>query len=137
MEKKKILIVDDEKDMITVLKKWLEIKGFKVISAFNGTEAITLARKEKPDIMVLDICLPDIDGGEVARELKNYPETENIPIIFLTALLSKDEENKDSHMTGGNIMLAKPYNINEILAVINKQLKMKRSLDNQQAIFIQ
>lgn len=118
MEKKKIMIVDDERDMLTVLEKWLIVKGFNVVLAVNGTDAIQLARSHKPDLIVLDVCLPDIDGGEVAKMIKEDPETENIPIIFLTALLSKDEEAKNSQVTGGNIMLAKPYNINEILTVI-------------------
>ncbi|GJQ60133.1 MAG: response regulator [Candidatus Scalindua sp. AMX11] len=122
MKKKNILIVDDEKDMLTVLEKWLIVKGFDVVSAVNGTDAIQLAQSHKPDLIVLDVCLPDMDGGEVAKMIKENSETENIPIIFLTALLSKDEENRNSHVTGGNVMLAKPYNINEILTVINSQI---------------
>ncbi len=122
MKKKKILIVDDEKDMLTVLEKWLIVKGFDVVSAVNGTDAIQLAQSHKPDLIVLDVCLPDMDGGEVAKMIKENPETENIPIIFLTALLSKDEEEKNSQVTGGNVMLAKPYNINEILTVIKSHI---------------
>ncbi|MDR4506032.1 MAG: response regulator [Candidatus Scalindua sp.] len=125
MKKKKILIVDDERDMLTVLEKWLIVKGFDVVSAVNGTDAIQLAHSHKPDLIVLDICLPDIDGGEVAKMIKESPETENIPIIFLTALLSKDEEKKNSQVTGGNVMLAKPYSINEILTVIKTHTEKK------------
>ncbi len=119
MKKKKILIVDDEQDMLKVLEKWLIVKGFDVVTAVNGTSALELAQTHTPDLIVLDVCLPDIDGGEVARIIKEAPKTENVPIIFLTALLSKGEEKKSSQVTGGNIMLAKPYNINEILAIIN------------------
>ena len=122
MNEKKILIVDDEKDILLVLGKRLTAEGYTVITVDNGYDAVTLAKSKSPDLILLDILMPGMEGGEVAEKLKDCPETKNIPVIFLTALLSKAEEYKGNHLVAGNITLAKPIDAEELLTQIKKKL---------------
>jgi len=118
---RKILIVDDEMDALLMLEKRLVAEGYSVITATNGTDAIALAKSQRPDLIILDIVMPDIGGGEVAGWLKAVPETKNIPVIFLTALLSKTEEHRENHVITGNTF-AKPPDTEELLAYIKRLL---------------
>ena len=122
MDKKEILVVDDEKDIVLMLKKRLTAEGYSVITAKNGTDALQLARSKCPDLIMLDLVMPGIDGGTVAQTLKEHPATENIPVIFMTALLSRNEEYKEDHVIAGNITYAKPIDSAELLARIKKLL---------------
>jgi CheY-like chemotaxis protein len=112
---KKVLIVDDEEDLLKVLGKRLTVEGYSVIKATNGKDAIALAKSQHPDIIILDIIMPEMDGGEVAAELKEHPSTQNIPVILLTAILSKAEEEKYGSIVGGHITLAKPLDAEKLL----------------------
>ena len=122
MDNKKILVVDDEKDILKMLEKKLTAEGYSVITASNGHDAVTLARTKSPDLIVLDVVMPNMEGGEVAEKLKEDVRTKNIPIIFLTALLSKNEEYKENHIIAGNITFAKPIDTKELLAQIKRLL---------------
>ncbi len=86
--KKKILMVDDEVDIVDIVKIYLVEQGYEVICAYNGEEALKLVEEEKPDLIILDVLMPGVDGFEVCRILKQKKETMFIPVIFLTA---KDE----------------------------------------------
>ena len=119
---KKILIVDDEKDVLFMLEKRLTAEGYFVITANNGRDAVTLARTKSPDLIILDVVMPNMEGGEVAEHLKENIRTKNIPVIFLTALLSKNEEYKENHIIAGNITFAKPIDTGELLAQIKRLL---------------
>ena len=94
MEKTKILVVDDEPDQLRILEKLLAARGHTVITATCGSDAIILARTKHPDLIILDIALPDILGGEVAATLKQYPQTSGIPIIFLSACFQRRMNQK-------------------------------------------
>ena len=120
MGKKKILIVDDDKDVLSVLEKRLTAEKYSVITANNGQDAIILAKAQRPDLIMLDIIMPGIDGAEVAGKLREYPETKNIPVIFLTCMLTPEEEKQKRHHVAGNIFIAKPYDIKELLSEIKK-----------------
>ena len=117
---KKILVVDDEKNILEILKVKLENVGYVVLTAENGRDAIAKAKTQKPDLITLDIIMPDIDGAEVAETLKHDPETKDIPIIFLTCLVTKGEEEK--HVKGGRYFMAKPYEADDLLRAIKKYL---------------
>ena len=121
MENATILFVDDEKDMLIIMEDLLEARGYSVITANNGVDGLSLAKSRKPDLIILDISMPDIDGGQVAQELKQSPETKDIPVIFLTGLLSKEDENT-RHMVGGHIMFAKPCDFDALTKQIEKLL---------------
>jgi DNA-binding response OmpR family regulator len=119
---KKILVVDDEKDVLLMLEKRLTAEGYSVITTTKGTSAIALAKSQHPDIIILDVVMPGMDGGEVAAKLREHPLTRSIPVIFLTALLTKTEEYQGSHTISSNIAFAKPFDTEELLAQIKELL---------------
>jgi len=121
-ESKKILVVDDDKVFIKLAENDLTEEGFAVITAQNGKEAISLAKTENPDLILLDINMPGISGGEVGNILNNDPQTRNIPIIFLTALLTKGEEEKRKNIIHGHYFMAKPYDLKALLKEIHKYI---------------
>ena len=125
MNKKKILLVDDEKDTLLVLEKQLTTAGYAVVTANSGTQALFLARSGQLDLIVLDVQMPDMDGGEVAHRLKENSVTKDIPVVFSTCLLSSSEASREIHKCGGNIMLAKANDTKELISVINKILSNK------------
>lgn len=120
---KKVLIVDDEEDVLQVLSKRLQDAGFQVIKARNGKEGIEKAKQELPNLILLDIIMPDIDGGEVAEILKQDVMTKDIPVIFLTCLYTKREEKAEGHAIGENFFVAKPYDFKEVLDIVRQQMK--------------
>ncbi len=117
---KKILVVDDDKVFLKLVENDLTKEGFVVITAQNGKEAITLAKKESPALLLLDINMPGISGGDVGNILGNDPQTSDIPIIFLTALLTKKEEETRNNMIGQHFFMAKPYDLKALLNEIHK-----------------
>lgn len=122
MEQNKILIVDDEKDVLSMLKTRLTAKGYSVITAMHGLDAIDLARAQSPDLIILDILMPGMEGTEVAAKLKEDCETKDIPIIFLTCLISKEEEREKKGCVKENIFFAKPFDSEELTDTIEKLL---------------
>jgi CheY-like chemotaxis protein len=123
MEKKKILVVDDEPDVLLLLGERLSKAGYEVIKASSGKEAINLAETRAPQLIVLDIAMPGMDGSEVAQVLRAKPETKDIPILFLTCLFTKQEEKTCGHVLGQNFFIAKPYDVSELLTEIQKRVK--------------
>jgi CheY-like chemotaxis protein len=121
-ESKRILVVDDDKIFLKLVEYDLTKNGFAVMTAQSGEEGVLLARTENPDLILLDIHMPNIEGGEVVTMLQDSLQTQDIPIIFVTALLSKDEELKRKNIIGGHYFLSKPYKIEELLEKIDKYL---------------
>jgi len=123
--KKKILLIDDEKDFCFFLKGNLESTGkFEVIATSSGKKGIKLACEEKPDLILLDLNMPEMSGSEVAQSLRDRSETKKIPLIFLTALITEDEMGSESMANiGGYNYIAKPVTTKELVAVIKKILK--------------
>ena len=123
--KEKILIVDDQPDNIELLSTILTAQGYEVKESERGDLAIEIARAYSPDIILLDISMPEIDGFEVCQTLKKDHRTKDIPIIFISAL--KEIENKTRAFScGGNDFITKPFNIKEVLVRIENQLKIYR-----------
>jgi DNA-binding response OmpR family regulator len=120
---KKILIVDDDPDVAEVLGARLGLNGYRVIKAQSGKEGIEKAKEEPPHLIILDILMPDIGGEEVAEILKSDAATKDIPIIFLTCLYTKRDEQIEGHKVGKNIFVAKPYDTKELLDLIRKTIK--------------
>lgn len=121
MSKKTILIVDDEENILEVLGTRLIYEGYDVLKADNGRKAIVLARESQPDLIILDIILPDLDGATVAQVLKDDPKTKDIPVIFLSCLISK-ESAKGEKVIKGKYYIAKPYDPKELMQSIRKHL---------------
>ncbi|RJR33953.1 MAG: response regulator [Desulfobacteraceae bacterium] len=123
---RKVLIIDDEENHCRLLKKALERKGgFEVISATTGKEGIELARSKKPEIIVMDLVMPGMDGTEVAETLEGDSETSTIPIIFVTGMLTRDEANEQNAASSRGYFMAKPILIDELVH------KMKSILSSQ------
>lgn len=108
----KILIVDDVMSNVLLLKVLLTNEKFQIATASNGRQAIDQVEKEKPDLVLLDVMMPDMSGFEVSQQLKANPETSEIPIIFLTALNSTADIVK-GFQVGGNDFISKPFNKEE------------------------
>ena len=124
MDKKKILIVDDEMDTRLVLEKGLIAEGYSVITAYNGNNALSITRSKYPDLIILDRVLGDMPGEEVAAKLREDPQTMNTPVIFLSALFSAKDEMEMGHVFGDEKMFAKPYDMGKLLTAIEELLSV-------------
>jgi two-component system alkaline phosphatase synthesis response regulator PhoP len=122
MDDKKILIVDDENDVRFLLKKGLSNKGYNILSASNGEDALVLAKSKQPDLIILDVLMPGMDGPEVDVKLKEDPKTKDIPVMFLTSLYTKKEESVHKYTAGDSVMFAKPYDMDELVAGVEKMI---------------
>jgi len=120
MNEKKILIVDDERDALSILEKELTARGYSIVTTDNGREALDLAKSEHPDLIILDIWMPDMDGSELAARLKEDLITKDIPIIFLTCLFQKREDEEQGRVVAGNLLIAKPYDIRALSTEIRQ-----------------
>lgn len=129
MKKNKILIVDDVKDNVELMDQFFKACGYDTVLAFGGNEALEKAERENPDIILLDIMMPDPDGFEVCRILKKErTHFKNIPIILVTA--KDDVESKVKGLSiGADDYVAKPYDIKELEARVKSALRLKQALD--------
>jgi len=119
---KKILIVDDERDIVKALTIRLRGAGYDVVTAFDGAQAIFVAHKEKPDVILLDIRMPAGDGFSVAEKLKDSTHTLSIPIIFLSGSPEKDAQERAMEL-GSRFFIKKPYDPEELLDAIRRVLE--------------
>jgi len=120
MCKKRILVVDDEPDMRKLVETRLRGSGYDVISANDGEEGLAKAKQLKPDLILLDIMMPKMEGTAMAETLKQEEITRNIPIIFLTSLVRKEEEKEIANMMGEYFFMAKPFDWQKLLSMIEK-----------------
>lgn len=120
--RKSILIVDNEKDILDSLSVFLRRNGYGVYVADTGKEGLRLAKKEVPSLIILDLMLPDIDGTDVAVELMQNPDMRDIPIIFLTSVLTKTEQLESGEMIANRCIIAKPCKSQEILELIKDRI---------------
>jgi CheY-like chemotaxis protein len=121
--KKKILIVDDEESFGKLVKLNLEETGeYEVRAETKGARAVTAAREFKPDFILLDIVMPDVDGGEVAHQLKEDKELQAIPVGFLTALVRDYEVTPKGDNIAGHPFIAKPVTVGALIAFIKKHI---------------
>ncbi|MGE5197887.1 MAG: response regulator [Deltaproteobacteria bacterium] len=114
MERKKILIVDYEPTNLISLGNRLQKAGYTVVKATNGNDAVSLARNERPDLIICEVSMPDMDGGDVLSALQESPITKHTPFIFHTALVKKEEEKKRNEIMGKRV-IAKPCDPVELL----------------------
>ena len=121
MIRKKILLVEDEKDMVYAVSLRLEAAGYEVITAVDGQEALNKARHEKPDLIVLDLMLPKIDGYKVCRMLKYDEKYKRIPIIMFSARAQESDKKLGSEV-GADAYITKPFEPKVLLAKISDLL---------------
>lgn len=123
MEKKKVLIVDDEEDFAVMVKLNLEATGrYEVRTENKGLLAVVTAKEFKPDLILLDIIMPDIEGSQVAASLKGDRDTAKIPVVFLTAMVTKEETESAGGVIAGNPFIAKPVDTKSLIDCIEKNI---------------
>ena len=122
MEKKKILVVDDQIDLVKTLQFALELEQYKVLVSYNGEDALNQARKENPDLILLDIMLPKLDGYKVCRLLKFDEHYKHIPILMMTAK-SQEKDKLIGKETGADEYITKPFDMDELMGKIKTYLK--------------
>ncbi len=120
----KILVVDDTETNIKLLRALLKGAGYEVVTATCGMDGLTAAASENPDIILLDIMMPDITGFEVCQRLRSAPETRQTPIVFLTALHEMEDHMKAMDV-GGDDILTKPINKLELLTRVKSLLRVR------------
>jgi two-component system alkaline phosphatase synthesis response regulator PhoP len=121
----KILIVDDSKFARAIIVNGLKKEGFETIEAENGQEAIDIAKIEKPNLVIMDVVMPVLNGIEATKILKNLEETKKIPILILTGQNTK-EEILEGFNAGADEYLCKPFKFNELLSTIKTLLNLYR-----------
>ena len=122
MNPKKILVVDDEADLLKTIRFSLEREGYTVLVSLNGEDALNQARKESPDLILLDIMLPKLDGYKVCRLLKFDEKYKHIPILMLTAKTQEKDKTLGIE-TGADEYITKPFDIDELMEKVKGYLK--------------
>ena len=119
MTKKRILVIDDEVSLTQMVKLNLEAAGdYEVEIENEGASAIETAKRFKPDLIFLDLIMPDIEGSDVARHLKTDPKLKDVPIVFFTATITSEEMKKSGGVVGGQTFLAKPVSLKGLIECI-------------------
>jgi len=121
MPKYKVLIVDDEPDIVETLSFMLQARNFDVVTASDGFEALSKVKSERPDLVLLDIMMPGMDGYDVCVKLKTDKETKNIPVVMLTAR-GENEAVIRAHKAGANDYIVKPFSLPTLVSKLNKLL---------------
>jgi two-component system alkaline phosphatase synthesis response regulator PhoP len=121
MGQKKILVVDDEADLVETIRFPLEMEGFNVLVSYNGDDALNQARKENPDLILLDLMLPKLDGYKVCRLLKFDERYKHIPILMLTAK-TQEKDKLLGKETGADEYITKPFDIDELMKKVKAYL---------------
>jgi len=121
MPKKRILIVDDEPDLVETIQVALEIENYETLVAFDGYRGLDRARNEKPDLIILDVMLPGMNGYKVCRLLKFDEQYKRIPIIMLTAE-AQERDRRTGEETGADFYMTKPFSADKLLAKIKEYL---------------
>ena len=128
---KKILIVEDEQDILQLVKLYLEKEGFRTIAAMTGSEGLKQVKAENPDLIVLDLMLPEMDGLEVCKRLRSSPETAMLPIIMLTAKAEESDTIIGLEL-GADDYVTKPFSPKALVARVKALLRrLERNSDNR------
>src|SRR5580698_1501554 len=123
---KKIVLIEDDADLFALLKYNLEKEGFQLAGSQTGKGAIDLCRRERPDLILLDIMLPDSDGLDICKSIRQHPELAHIPVIFLTARASETDRIVGLEL-GANDYIVKPFFVRELIARIKIQFRGQTS----------
>lgn len=121
---KRILLVDDEPHILTAITFLLTQKGYLVDQASNGKQALHRAKASVPDIVILDVMMPEMDGFEVARQLRQQAQFDDLRIIFLTARGTQEDRFR-GYETGGEVYLTKPFDNDQLLLTVQEVLEFR------------
>jgi two-component system response regulator VicR len=124
----KIMVVDDEPDVVDLVKLVLESDGFDVVTAYSGKEALDKIVQQMPDLVLLDIMMPQMDGWEVYSRIKAHPKTKDIPVAMLTAKSQSIDKMIGLHVVKVDDYITKPFGRSELLERVKRILKEKGRL---------
>jgi two-component system alkaline phosphatase synthesis response regulator PhoP len=125
----RILVVDDDKEVVRLMRGYLEQSGYEVLVAYNGETAMHIIRREQPDLILLDLMLPDRDGWDITRTLRSDGGLMTIPIIMLTARVDDTDKIVGLEL-GADDYVTKPYNPREVVARVRARLRVQQGLQN-------
>jgi len=128
--KQRILVVDDDKEVVRLMRAYLEQAGYEVLVAYDGETAVHYLRREKPDLLLLDLMLPDRDGWDITRLVRGDPILAHTPIIMLTARV-EDTDKIIGLEIGADDYVTKPYNPREVVARVRARLRIQGALQPQ------
>lgn len=130
---KKILVVDDDKAALKLLKKFLEKHKFQVFCAEDGAKGYDLVKKVKPDILIIDMLIPKIHGLDLSRKVKDDPELENVKVILMSGLYGDTTFRDDIEGSNADDFIKKPLDLNHLKSLMHKLLSMKKEKDLDKA----
>lgn len=119
-EKRRILCIEDEPEMIDLIRLILERRGFEVLGAVGGQEGLDAVRSEKPDLVLLDLMMPDVDGWEVYRQMKADEELKNIPVVVVTAKAQSIDKVLGLHIAKVDDYVTKPFGPGDLLESVDR-----------------
>ena len=122
----KVLIVDDDPGIRMLLSKFLQREGFETVMAQNGLEGVEFAKKHQPDLIVMDVVMPQMDGLTAARLIKFYKPLSNVPILFLTAK-DADKEIELAQEVRAEVYITKPFDVRQVIDVVRETLSGKKT----------
>lgn len=120
-DKKTVLAVDDERLIVLAMRHNLQYAGYNVIEAFDGREALTQLELHRPDLVILDVMMPELSGWDVLTCIREDPELRNTPVIMLTAL-GQDSDEREGLIRGADVYLTKPYEPQHLIDMVNRLL---------------
>lgn len=126
-EQKKLLLIDDDPNLILLVQDYLEFRGYTVITAENGREALDILKEEIPDMIICDVMMPEMDGYAFVKNLRENPRTEWIPVLFLSAKGQSQDRVKGLN-TGADVYMVKPFEPEELVAQVESTLKQASRL---------
>jgi CheY-like chemotaxis protein len=122
----KVLIVDDDPGIRMLLSKFLQREGFETVMAQNGLEGVEFAKKHQPDLVIMDVVMPQMDGLTAARLIKFYKPLSNVPILFLTAK-DADKEIELAQEVRAEVYITKPFDVRQVIDVVRETLSGKKT----------
>jgi DNA-binding NarL/FixJ family response regulator len=130
-EHKRLLLIDDDPNLILLVKDYLEFRGYEVITAENGQEALEVLDKETPDMIICDVMMPQMDGYSLVEHVRKNPRTNWIPVLFLSAKGQSQDRVKGLN-TGADVYMVKPFEPEELVAQVESSLKQASRLIQRQ-----
>jgi len=112
-----VLVVDDDPRLLQIVAMYLSIEGYDVATAYNGEDGLSEILQQRPDLVILDVMMPGMDGLEACRRIRSNPDTADIPVVMFSAL-SGDDDIERARLAGANNMITKPFNLIGLGAVV-------------------
>ena len=124
---KKLLLIDDDPNLILLVRDYLEFRGYEVLTAENGRSALEILEKETPDMMICDVMMPEMDGYTFVEQVRKNPSTDWIPVLFLSAKGQSQDRVKGLNI-GADVYMVKPFEPEELVAQVESSLKQATRL---------